>query len=60
MANKFFDLGQRECVGLAGEANGIARGAGTRGAADAMNIVLSILWQVVIDDVTDIRHMEPA
>ena len=27
-------------------------------ASDAMNVVLGVLWQVVVDDVGDVVHMD--
>ncbi len=39
------------------EADGSTRGAGPRGAADAMNVVLCLTRQIVVDDVGDTVHV---
>src|SRR5688572_939944 len=54
------DLGQTENVFLAGETDGIARGAGARGATDAVHVVFGVLRQVVVEDVRHIRDMQSA
>jgi len=41
MSDVALDVGQRDGVFLATEADGIALGAGARGAADAMHVVFA-------------------
>ena len=42
------------------ERQGDARGAGTRGAADAMDVALGVGRQLVVDDVRDARDVDAA
>src|SRR5262245_15924435 len=42
MADVGLDVGQREHVALAGEAHGVAALTGTRGAADAVHVILGV------------------
>src|SRR6185503_15025628 len=49
------DVRQRHDVLLAAEADRVAFGAGARRATDAVNVVLRVLRQVIVEDVTDIR-----
>src|SRR5437899_1758617 len=48
-AGQLLDAFQRLDVLLAGQADGLARRAGARGAPDAVHVVLRILREVVID-----------
>src|SRR3990172_4881746 len=45
---------------LVGEADGLARRARARRAADAVDVVLGVLRQVPVDDVTHALDVEPA
>src|SRR5580658_7030258 len=54
------DLRQRDREFLAGKADGVALGAGARGAADAVYVVGGILRQVEVEQVADVGNMQPA
>ena len=56
----FFDIRQRDRVFLAGEADGIAGGAGARCAADTMHVVRRILRQIVVENMANVGHMQAA
>ena len=60
VTDEFLDLRQAEDVFFAGERDGVARGAGARGAADAMHVVLGILRQVVVEHVRDLGDVQAA
>ena len=60
MTDVGLDLRQRHRELLAGEADGIAFGAGAGRTADAVHVVGSILRQVEIEDVADVRNMQAA
>jgi hypothetical protein len=55
-----FDVGKRDRVFLAAEADGIALSAGARGAADAMHIIFGIVRQIEIEHVTDVGNVQAA
>ena len=55
-----FDIGQRDRVFLATEADGVTVGTGARGAPDPVHIVGGVLWQIEIEDMTHIRDVQPA
>ena len=57
VADKGLDVGQANGIFLAAETDRIAVGAGPRRAADAVHVIGSILRQVEIEDVTDIRDV---
>ena len=60
MIQKLFD--GRNIIGVifTGKANGGACGPCPSGSPDAVNIVLGILGEVVVDDVTDLIDMKAA
>ena len=60
VADVGLDIGQRDRVLLATEADGVAVGAGARGAADAVHVVGRILRQVEIEHVADIGNVQAA
>ena len=55
-----FDVRQRHDVFLAAETNGVAFGAGARGAADAMHVIFRILRKIVVEYVADIGNVQSA
>src|SRR5215472_3891786 len=55
----FLDVRQRYGVLLAREADGIALGAGTGGAPDAVDVVGRILRQIEIEYVAHVRDVQP-
>src|SRR6185369_5055764 len=60
VSDVFFNVRQALRIVLAAEADGVAFGAGTRRAADAMHIVGAILRQVEIEHVTHVRNVQSA
>ena len=60
LTGRLFDGPQHPHLARRDEQNGIARTAGATGAADAMDIGFGVVGDVVIDDVADARHVEPA
>ena len=54
------DVGQRDRVLLAGEADGVALGPGAGRAADAMHVIGRILRQVEVEDVADVGNVQAA
>src|ERR1700736_6963228 len=60
MADVALDIGQRDGVLLAAEADGIAFGAGARGPADSMHIVFRIVRQIEIKYMAHIGNMQAA
>ena len=60
MPDQAFDRFERINVLLAGEREGLARRARTRRAPDAVDVVLGVLWQVVVEDVRHGLDVEPA
>src|SRR5437016_10006622 len=60
VADITLDLRERHGVLLAGEADGIALGAGAGGATDAVHVVGRVLRQVEVEHVTDIRDVQAA
>src|SRR6478735_11027571 len=54
------DVGQALRIVLAAEADGIALGAGARGAADAMHVVGAVLRQVVVEHMAHIGDVQAA
>jgi hypothetical protein len=60
VADVALDVRQRDGVFLATEADGVAVGAGARGAADAMHVVFGIVRQVEIEHVADIGNVQAA
>ena len=60
MADVALDVGQRDGVFLAAEADGVALGAGARGAADAMHVVFGIVRQVEIEHVAHVGNVQAA
>ena len=59
-ADERFDVGQRDRVGFAAEADRVAGGAGARRAADSMHVVFGILRQVVVEHVAHAGHVQAA
>ncbi len=59
-ADVVLDVGQRHHEILAAEADRVAFRAGARGAADAVDVVLGVLRQVVVEDVGDVRDVQAA
>jgi hypothetical protein len=51
------DVRQRDRLGLAAEADRVARRAGARGAADAVHVIFGILRQVVVENVAHARNV---
>lgn len=60
MADEFLDIRQGNRIGLAAKADCVTRCASACGAADAVNIVLTVLGQVVVDDAFHIRDVQAA
>ncbi len=58
MSNVGLDFRQGHDVVLATETDGIPGGPKPGGASNAMNVVFRILWQVVIDDMTDVLYVQ--
>ena len=58
MANVILYINQRERVVLTGKTDGMTASAGPRGAADAMNVILGILRQVVVDHMAHAGDMQ--
>jgi len=55
-----FDLRQREHELLAGETDRVTARTQARGAANAVHVILGILRQIVIEDVTDFGDVQAA
>ena len=60
VADEFLDVRQGYRVGLAAEADCVTRCASACGAADAVNVILTVLGQVVVDDAFHIRDVQAA
>ena len=60
LAGQLLDVAQVDALVVGAEREGDALGAGARGAADAVDILLGHVGQVVIDDVADARDVDPA
>ena len=60
MAQVGLDFRKRDRVLLAGEADGIAVGAGSGRSSDPVNVVGRILRQIEIEHVADIRYVQSA
>ena len=58
MADVLFDIHQRERVIFAGETDRVSACPGARSPADPVDIILRVLRQVVIDDMTDAWNMQ--
>lgn len=56
----FFDVRHDVCTVFADKTDGFAFGAGTSCAADAVDIVLRMIRQVVVDDMRDAGNMDSA
>src|SRR6266542_4942561 len=59
LADELLDGLEQERARLVGQADGLAGGAGTRRAADAVDVVLGILRQVPVDDVAHALDVQP-
>ena len=55
----FFDHSQHPHFAGRNEQNGYARPSGSPGAANAMNVSLGVIRNIVIDDVADSLHVQP-
>jgi hypothetical protein len=53
------DFRERYGVFLAGEADGVAFGSGASRAADAMDVISSVLWQIEVEDMAHVRNVQP-
>jgi hypothetical protein len=60
MTQVVLDLRKRYRVLLAGEADRVALRSGASRAADAMNVISSVLWQVEVEDMTYVGNVQPA
>ena len=60
MTDVTLDVGERNGVFLAAEADGVAVGAGARGTADAMHVVFGIVRQIEVEHVADIGDVQAA
>src|SRR5262249_34885377 len=54
------DVRQRDRVFFAAEADGVALGAGTSRAADAVHVIRGVLRQVVVEDVAHVGDVQAA
>ena len=59
MTQVVLDFGERYGVFLAGEADGVAFGSGASRAADAMDVISSVLRQVEVEDMTYVGNVQP-
>src|SRR6478672_7676374 len=60
LADQLFDLGDSPAVAGADDGVGRAGFAGAAGATDAVHVVVGMMGDVEIEDVADIRNIEPA
>src|SRR5206468_11307264 len=60
LSRRALDVAQVTALLVAAERDRNAVGAGTRGAADAVDILLGYIGQVEVDDMADARHVDPA
>ena len=58
LSQECFNASEHEGIVFADQTDGGSVCASSTCASDAMNIVLGVLWQVVIDDVSDVVHMD--
>ena len=54
----FLDVGKRDDIVFAAKADRVAFRAGSRGTADAMDVILRVLRQIVVDHVFDVRDVQ--
>ena len=59
MPEVVLDFRQRYGVLLAGETDGVAFRAGASRAADAMNVVRRVLWEVEVEDMAHVGNVQP-
>src|SRR3974390_678382 len=55
---KLFDRPQRVTLGGIAKRDGYAFRAGARGAPNAMDIGFSLVWQLVVDNVRNLVHVD--
>ena len=60
LPDECLDVGERVAESFAGEAHGVARGAGAGGSTDAVDVVLRVPGQIVVEDVAHVRNVQPA
>ena len=58
MPDKALNVGERDRVVLAPEANRIAERTDARRAADSMDVVLRVLGEIIVDDVGYIGNVQ--
>ena len=58
MSDKLFDIGQRKYEFLTGKTNGITLSAKAGGTTDAVDIVLGVLRQIVIEYMANVGDMQ--
>jgi hypothetical protein len=59
-ADERFDVGQRDGIGLATEADGVAGRAGACRAPDPVHVVFGVLGQIVIEYVAHAGYVQAA
>ena len=59
MTQVVLDFRQRYGVFLAGEADRVALRSGTSRAADAVDVISSVLWQVEVEDMAHVGNVQP-
>src|SRR5512147_1368051 len=59
LLNIVFDIGQGQNAVFTGKAYGTASCACAACSADAMDVVLGVLWEVVVDDMRHSLDMQP-
>jgi len=60
LAGKALDAHEQPTIGVMREGQGEPLGAGSTGAADAVDVVCRNFRQVVVDHMADTGHVEPA
>ena len=58
MTDEYLDIEQRYGMFFTGKTNGVATFSNSSGAANSMNVVFRVLWQIEVKDMTDAGNMK--